>query len=184
MGRFRLPSLMGPMLATVIICYGLGYRVFSAAEDAAADVAQAAHSLSFDAPTGAGGPTPSEWFESAARVPVKRHFRRCNGHNRDNCVVDGDTIRLNGERIRLQDIDTPETHRARCSSEQARGDRATERLTELMNSGDVAVEAGSGRDRYGRQLRTVTRDGRSVGDTLVSEGLARRWDGARHPWCN
>jgi hypothetical protein len=27
------------------------------------------------------------------------------------------------------------------------------------------------------------RNGRSLGAMLVDEGLARRWDGARHPWC-
>jgi hypothetical protein len=27
------------------------------------------------------------------------------------------------------------------------------------------------------------RDGQSLGLTLVSEGLAREWDGARRPWC-
>ena len=35
----------------------------------------------------------------------------------------------------------------------------------------------------GRALRVVTRGGESIGGMLVAEGLARRWDGARHPWC-
>ena len=38
-------------------------------------------------------------------------------------------------------------------------------------------------DRYGRKLRVVVRDGWSLGETLVSEGLARRWTGRRLPWC-
>jgi endonuclease YncB( thermonuclease family) len=38
-------------------------------------------------------------------------------------------------------------------------------------------------DRYGRKLRVVTRNGRSLGDILVAEGLARRWDGRRRSWC-
>ena len=29
----------------------------------------------------------------------------------------------------------------------------------------------------------VTRGGASVGDMLVGEGLARRWEGQRRPWC-
>jgi micrococcal nuclease len=29
----------------------------------------------------------------------------------------------------------------------------------------------------------VVRDGRSLGDTLIAEGLARRWSGQRMPWC-
>jgi endonuclease YncB( thermonuclease family) len=29
----------------------------------------------------------------------------------------------------------------------------------------------------------LVRDGRSLGDILVSEGLARTWSGRRQPWC-
>ena len=43
-----------------------------------------------------------------------------------NCVVDGDTIWLHGEKIRIADIDAPETHDPRCSSEKELGDRATD----------------------------------------------------------
>ena len=38
-------------------------------------------------------------------------------------------------------------------------------------------------DQYGRKLRLVTRNGQSIGMMLVAEGLAREWDGTRHPWC-
>lgn len=38
-------------------------------------------------------------------------------------------------------------------------------------------------DRYGRKLRVLVRNGRSLGDVLVNEGLARTWNGAREPWC-
>jgi endonuclease YncB( thermonuclease family) len=38
-------------------------------------------------------------------------------------------------------------------------------------------------DRYGRKLRVLVRGGQSLGEQLVQEGLARSWDGARHPWC-
>lgn len=53
-----------------------------------------------------------------------------------------------------------------------------------MNAGAFSLESG-GRDsdRYGRKLRIVTRGGESVGDVLIGEGLARRWEGARRPWC-
>lgn len=39
-------------------------------------------------------------------------------------------------------------------------------------------------DRYGRKLRTVTRNDRSLGGTLVEEGLARRWDAPERGWCS
>ena len=36
---------------------------------------------------------------------------------------------------------------------------------------------------YGRKLRVVMRDGKSVGQTLVTEGLAEEWTGRRRNWC-
>ena len=38
-------------------------------------------------------------------------------------------------------------------------------------------------DKYGRKLRTLERAGRSLGDILVAEGLARPWGGFRRSWC-
>lgn len=101
-----------------------------------------------------------------------------------DCVVDGDTFRLKGRTYRIADIDTPETHEPRCAAEAALGALATRRLQSLMNAGGFTLEPiERERDRYGRTLRVVTRAGRSVGEMLVAEGLARRWDGARHRWC-
>ena len=45
------------------------------------------------------------------------------------------------------------------------------------------VRADRDLDKYGRQLRVVIRDGRSIGRMLVVEGLARPWNGKRRPWC-
>lgn len=104
---------------------------------------------------------------------------------RDNCVIDGDTFYLAGEKIRIADIDAPETGGAQCSFEAALGARATARLRELLNEGPFELRGYRSRDRdlYGRKLRVVVRDGKSIGETLVSEGLARRWNGRREPWC-
>jgi micrococcal nuclease len=112
-------------------------------------------------------------------------FHLCAGYSDSDCVVDGDTIRYRGERIRLEDIDAPETHESRCDYELALGRKATYRLLELVNAGPFEVVYSGGRDtdRYGRQLRRLERNGKSFGEILVQEGLARRWDGARHPWC-
>ena len=112
-------------------------------------------------------------------------FTLCTQPSQQNCVIDGDTIRYGGAKIRLENIDTPETHEPRCASEAARGRRATRRLLELINAGPFQLVRTGGRDedRYGRKLRTITRNGRSVGDVLIAEGLARPWDGARRSWC-
>ena len=112
-------------------------------------------------------------------------FTLCIQPSQQNCVIDGDTIRYGGMKIRLEDIDTPETHEPRCASEAVLGRRATRRLLELVNAGPFQLVRTGGRDedRYGRKLRTITRGGRSVGDVLITEGLARPWDGARRSWC-
>ena len=111
-------------------------------------------------------------------------FGYCHSGGGTNCVVDGDTFWFRGEKYRIADIDTPETHGPRCPEEGALGARATSRLQQLMNAGPFSLEIdGRATDKYGRALRIVTRDGQSIGQQLVDEGLARTWDGRRHPWC-
>ena len=63
--------------------------------------------------------------------------------------------------------------------------RATMRMLDLVNAGPFEIVRKGRRDtdKYGRQLRDLQRDGRSLGDILIAEGLARRWDGRRHSWC-
>lgn len=96
----------------------------------------------------------------------------------------GNTIWLDGIKIRIADIDAPETHEPRCASEKALGDRSTIRLKQLLNSGDVTLSPiDRDEDRYGRKLRIVRVDGQSVGDVLIAEGLARSYAGGRRPWC-
>lgn len=105
----------------------------------------------------------------------------CAPGPRSHCVHDGDTIWLSGEKIRIADIDAPELN-GRCTYESALARRARARLVSLLNSGPISLRR-TGRDRYGRTLAIVMRDNRSLGDMLVSEGLARPWIGRREPWC-
>jgi endonuclease YncB( thermonuclease family) len=80
-------------------------------------------------------------------------------------VVDGDTFRLYGERIRIVGIDTPE-----------RGDpgsgRAAYRLLALLRSGHVVI-VRHGRDVYCRTLADVYVDGWNVAAVLRAEGYAK-----------
>ncbi|WP_285712126.1 thermonuclease family protein [Erythrobacter oryzae] len=113
-------------------------------------------------------------------------FPVCKGPVRVTCVVDGDTFWLRGTKIRIADIDTPEVSQPRCPEERALGLAATERMRELLNAGrfGLAVPSdGRTRDRYGRELRIVTRGGQSLGAVLVREGLAARWGDRRKAWC-
>ena len=123
---------------------------------------------------------PQALFQQAS----SRQFDIC-GSIRRTCVVDGDTFWLDGVKIRIADIDTPEISEPRCDYEYQLGMRATHRLVELLNGGPFELRTIGNRDedQYGRKLRVVTRGGRSLGDQLVSEGLARTWTGRREPWC-
>lgn len=123
--------------------------------------------------------------DSVIALAVPGHWGDCKLMPWGNCVLDGDTIRHDGQRVRLATIDTPEIFSPQCASELALGRRASARLRALLNDGAVELERSGTRDRdqYGRLLRIVTVDGTSVGYVLVREGLARRWDGARRGWC-
>lgn len=116
---------------------------------------------------------------------VRPSFSLCHQGGGTNCVVDGDTIWLAGEKIRIADIDTPETHPSRCPREARLGKAATLRLQALLNQGPVTLKVPRrDTDRYGRKLRIIERNGASLGMILVQEGLARPYTGGkRQPWC-
>lgn len=116
---------------------------------------------------------------------VHRSFPFCQGAKRVTCVVDGDTFWLDGEKIRIADIDTPEIGTPQCARELALGEKAKHRLQSLLNGGPFEMHSISDRDtdQYGRKLRILVRNGQSIGDKLVAEGLARTWEGQRRPWC-
>ncbi len=115
---------------------------------------------------------------------VSVRFDICGGGARVTCVVDGDTIWLRGQKIRIADIDTPEVSSPRCPAELERGRRATQRMVELLNAGPFTLEPGArAQDRYGRALYVVTRGGASVGGALVDEGLAVWYGNGRPDWC-
>ena len=101
------------------------------------------------------------------------------------CVVDGDTIWLAGENIRLEGFDTPEPQTYICGGERekALAARASARLIELLNTNLWTVRR-SGADRYGRTLATVAIGGRDIGEWLVSERLARWWPDGEEWWCD
>ncbi len=120
----------------------------------------------------------------SASTPVSASFGFCHTGGGINCAVDGDTFRIGGTKVRVADIDAPETHPSRCPEEARLGNAATARLQQLLNAGPITLEpADRDTDRYGRKLRIVMRGGKSLGGRLVAEGLARPWIGHREPWC-
>ena len=108
-------------------------------------------------------------------------------------AVDGDTIRCDGERMRLlgdgapfvSGIDAPEIRRARCGAEKLLGERARHRLAELIRTDGLVIEDSRKRDSYRRPLvRLRLPDGRTAGGVLLAEGLAVKWlPGQRYDWC-
>lgn len=121
---------------------------------------------------------------AVTQVAVSQHFPLCGSGSRINCVVDGDTFYFRGEKIRVADINAPEVSEPKCADEARLGAAATRRFQSLLNAGPIELRRGSrDEDRYGRKLRTVHRNGRSLGDVLVAEGLAHRWRGYKEDWC-
>lgn len=121
--------------------------------------------------------------KSAADIETAR-FEPCGSASRVTCIVDGDTFWYAGTKIRMADINTPETSRPSCAQEAALGAKAKLRLAQLLNAGPFTLEIrGRDTDRYGRALRVVTRGGHSLGARLEAEGLAERWKGRRGSWC-
>lgn len=112
-------------------------------------------------------------------------FTMCTDQVQRNCVIDGDTFRLDDERVRIEDIDAPEIFSPKCTQERAIGIQAKQELLALLNDGrfTLARYQGDEQDAYGRKLWTVEHGGRSVGSALVEKGLARRWNEPERDWC-
>jgi micrococcal nuclease len=99
----------------------------------------------------------------------------CPAGPHDNCVWDGDTFWLRGEKIRVADINAPEL-------DTPGGPAARDRLLALLDAGPFEIRR-EGTDRYGRTLAVIVRDGRSLGCELVHEHLARAWIGPNGARC-
>ena len=117
-------------------------------------------------------------------LPTTRMFALCAGRVRTTCVVDGDTFWLDGVKIRIADINTPEIGSPECAAEAALGRRASTSLAELLGEAPFTLASiDRDEDQYGRKLRIAERNGQSIGALLVAEGLAHEWRGRREGWC-
>ena len=88
-------------------------------------------------------------------------------------VIDGDTVELkNGERLRYNDIDTPETVHP-SKPVECYGPQASEKNKDLVEGEIILVELGNPeKDRYGRLLGYVYVDDLFVNAELVRGGYA------------
>ncbi len=108
-------------------------------------------------------------------------------------IYDGDTFRANinswprliGERvpIRVSGVDTPEL-RGKCEQEVKLARIAKQRTVQLIREGKSVELHRMQRDKYFRIVAEVLIDGKSLGNTLVSEGLAKVYfGGKKKSWC-
>lgn len=92
-------------------------------------------------------------------------------------VIDGDTIEIHGDRIRLDGYDAPE--RGSMCGQVNVYQKASLALSDLVGRRTVTCET-SGKDRYGRFIATCEVGGQSLAEYMVSEGWARDWPKYSH----
>jgi len=89
-------------------------------------------------------------------------------------IVDGDTIVVNSEKIRLHGIDTPET-KQKCMNnnghQYACGIRATKELRDIIGNNQISCKRKD-KDRYGRSVSVCYVKGQNINALLVERGWA------------
>jgi len=88
-------------------------------------------------------------------------------------VVDGDTLTIDGERIRLWGVNAPEQDQTcrRHGQDYRCGEGARQALREWIGQSAVScVEVE--KDQYGRRVARCAVDGQDIGAWMVSQGLA------------
>lgn len=89
-------------------------------------------------------------------------------------VIDGDTLDIQGQRIRLWGVDAPESRQTceRAGQAYRCGQEAANRLDAWLAGRTVTCRAEGRADRYGRMVARCTVGGRDIGGWLVTQGLA------------
>jgi endonuclease YncB( thermonuclease family) len=92
-------------------------------------------------------------------------------------VIDGDTIEIHGERIRLDGFDSPERGSMCGSANVYKG--AAFALSNFIGQHTVICDI-SGKDRYDRKIGDCKAGGKSLAEFMVGEGWARDWPRYSH----
>ena len=100
-------------------------------------------------------------------------------------VLDGASLVVRGEAVRLANIDAPLLPpEARCWGEGALGVQAAAKAEDLVHHADKIDLTREGKDAEGRTLARVTLNrSRDLGDALVFAGVAARKGARAWDWC-
>ena len=104
----------------------------------------------------------------------------CNVGFADNVrIIDGDTIEINGEKIRFSGIDAPESNyrgkKQVCYLNEKKvfcGELSTEKLKEKKGTNSITCEREKGKDFYGRTLAECFINDESLSKFMVRNGYA------------
>lgn len=123
------------------------------------------------------------FHEGATAAPAPpNQFVRCGVGDSPNCVIDGETLRIADEKVKIAGMDVPDGQSPRCAKEAERARLALERLVRLLNGRNV-TKAGNVREPDGELRTMILVDGRDVGAAMVQSGVARINTGDRQDWC-
>jgi micrococcal nuclease len=108
-------------------------------------------------------------------------YGQCYNAPGSNCVLDGDTIYVDGQKVEIAGMSAPKIQGAQCDEERSRGIDSAVRLADLLNSGRVTL-GESVREPDGQVRRKVEVNGNEVGVAMIDAGAARDY-GSSGGWC-
>jgi endonuclease YncB( thermonuclease family) len=117
----------------------------------------------------------------AAPLPVHAEdarFMLCEALPHQTCVWSGDSFYLRGRIVRLADAVAPERYTGACPRASQLSWRSALRLRDLLNGGAFEIA-----DPDGAELTVVSRNGQSLGEQMIAEGLARPRAPEAPNWC-
>lgn len=152
--RRKRPLGVAVILGAILGAFGLGYNGVG------------------DERSSGGAPTPPHPTSALSSARSDTVIGRAS-------VIDGDTIEIRGERIRLNGIDAPESAQT-CGDGRGKsyrcGARAADALDQLLKASSPTRCDFVERDQYGRFVGDCYRaDGTSVQAAMVRSGWAMDW---------
>jgi hypothetical protein len=118
-------------------------------------------------------------YRAATKGP--QTFAQCYSAGGADCVLDGDTIRIDRSAVEIAGILAPRIRGAACAKEKEAGIKAALGLSEILKKGKVTLGTPA-LDAQGREVRPVLVNDEDVGSKMISASLARP-AGVTPAWC-